>query len=137
MASHVCVSCNKTYTTKAGLTKHKCPNMNTIVEQPTITENRTAISLFSGCGGDTLGLERAGFKVIAFSELKKTFAETHLLNFPNSKTILDSKGKTSDITKIEDTQFQAYTGKADLIFAGFPCQGCTEGSRFSASLPSH
>jgi DNA (cytosine-5)-methyltransferase 1 len=123
MASHVCSDCNKSYSTKAGLTKHKCPNKNTLVEQPTNTENRTAISLFSGCGGDTLGLERAGFKVVAFSELKKTFAETHLLNFPDSKTILDSKGKTSDITKIEDTQFQLYTDKVDLIFAGFPCQG--------------
>jgi site-specific DNA-cytosine methylase len=27
-----------------------------------------AVSLFSGCGGDTLGLERSGFKVVAFSE---------------------------------------------------------------------
>jgi hypothetical protein len=32
---------------------------------------KKAISLFSGCGGDTLGLERAGYKVVAFSEFNK------------------------------------------------------------------
>ena len=31
----------------------------------------TAISLFSGAGGDTLGLEQAGIKVIAYSEVNK------------------------------------------------------------------
>lgn len=88
-----------------------------------ITESGTAISLFSGCGGDTYGLEKAGFKVIAFSELKKTFADTHLENFPGSKLISTAKGDSTDITRIEDSQFELYKGKADILFAGFPCQG--------------
>jgi len=99
---------------------------NTIVEVKSngpIKLQNTAISLFSGCGGDTLGLEKAGFNVIAFSELKKTFRETHLKNFPNSVPIMDKDDKTSDITKIEDEQFAKYNGKADILFAGFPCQG--------------
>ena len=45
---------------------------------------RTAISLFSGCGGDTLGLERAGYKVIAFSEFMPCAIASHHANFPDS-----------------------------------------------------
>ena len=30
-----------------------------------------AISLFSGMGGDTLGIENSGIKVIAYSEINK------------------------------------------------------------------
>jgi DNA (cytosine-5)-methyltransferase 1 len=128
-----CPNCSKPYKRKGVFEKHKeaCVKpANSIVEaivesQPSepIKLQNTAISLFSGCGGDTLGLEKAGFKVIAFSELKKTFRETHLKNFPDSVPIMDKENKTSDITKIEDEQFTKYNGKADILFAGFPCQG--------------
>lgn len=103
------------------LSQHK--NRKKPCKSPSSLLKGTAISLFSGCGGDTLGLERAGFKVLAFSELKKTFMDTHILNFPESKPIMDVKGKTSNITKIEDSQFLAYKGQIDILFAGFPCQG--------------
>ena len=130
--SFVCETCGKVFERKAGLTQHKgrktaCVKpANNIVEPETtasINFQNTAISLFSGCGGDTLGLERAGFKVVGFSELRKTFIETHLENFPESKPIMNVKGDSSDITKIEDGQFMKYKGLADIIFAGFPCQG--------------
>ena len=95
-----------------------------------------AISLFSGCGGDTLGLEQAGFKVVAFSELKPTIAKSHLANFPESTYILDTRGKTGDITKIEDGQFSKYKGLSiDLVFAGFPCQGFSHAGKKSATDP--
>lgn len=80
-----------------------------------------AISLFSGCGGDTLGLERAGFKVVAYNEFKKFAIETHQANFPHS-VLLSDKGKT-DITKVPDSAFLPYKGKVQIVFAGFPCQG--------------
>ena len=82
-----------------------------------------AVSLFSGCGGDTLGLERAGFEVVAFSEFNKASIATHLQNFPNSEHIVDPKSKSSDITKIPNEVFQKYKDTIDIIFAGFPCQG--------------
>lgn len=135
MSDNVCETCLQAFDKKAGLAQHKkrkipCkpPVLNTIVPPPaevnlTSTLQNTAISLFSGCGGDTLGQERAGFKVIGFSELKKVIIETHIANFPQSKPIMDKKGNTSDITKIEDSQFLEYQGKADILFAGFPCQG--------------
>jgi len=80
-----------------------------------------AVSLFSGCGGDTLGLERAGFEVVAFSEFNKASIATHVQKFPNSEHIVDPKSKSSDITKIPNEVFQKYKDTIDVIFAGFPC----------------
>ena len=80
-----------------------------------------AISLFSGCGGDTLGLERAGFKVVAFNEFKKPAIDTHMLNFPDSVLLANPKGNSSDITKVPDSVFEAHHGSIDIVFAGFPC----------------
>jgi DNA (cytosine-5)-methyltransferase 1 len=78
-----------------------------------------AISLFSGAGGDTLGMHNAGIDVVAFSELIETAVDTHLANFPDSKWITHkNKG---DITKIPDETFLEYKD-IDLVFAGFPCQ---------------
>ena len=81
-----------------------------------------AISLFSGCGGDTLGLERAGYKIVAFSEFNKAAIASHLANFPDSEHIVEPVSKSPDITKIPNTVFQKYRN-IDIIFAGFPCQG--------------
>ena len=78
-----------------------------------------AISLFSGCGGDTSGLEQAGFKVVAYSEINEAAKKTHDLNF-NNCTLLGNDG---DITKVSNEDLKQYEGKIDLIFAGFPCQG--------------
>lgn len=78
----------------------------------------TAISLFSGCGGDTLGMEMAGIQVKAFTEIDKTIQKTHLLNFPDTVLIGDG-----DMIKIPDEMFTPWLGCIDIIFAGFPCQG--------------
>ena len=40
-----------------------------------------AISLFSGMGGDTLGMKNAGIEVVAYNENIPKFIETHNLNF--------------------------------------------------------
>jgi DNA (cytosine-5)-methyltransferase 1 len=93
-----------------------------------------AISLFSGCGGDTLGLERAGFEVVAFSEFNRAAIATHLQNFPNSEHIIDPKTKSSDITKIPNEVFQKYKG-ADIIFAGFSCQGFSRAGKKKVDDP--
>lgn len=80
-----------------------------------------AISLFSGMGGDTLGIDNCNIDVIAYSEINKTFQTSHELNFPNSKLI-----GNGDILKTTDAQLDTYLnneGPIDLIFAGFPCQG--------------
>ncbi len=37
-----------------------------------------AISLFSGMGGDSLGMKQAGFDVVAFNEFDKAAVKSHL-----------------------------------------------------------
>jgi len=125
----VCEICLKPFDRKAGLAQHqkrKTPCRAAVVTvaattATTVTANeiihptpataapfrpyKTAISLFSGCGGDTLGLTQAGYDVRAFSELKPTMIKTHLANFPDSELITSVDGKKTDISKIEDCQF--------------------------------
>lgn len=82
-----------------------------------------ALSLFSGAGGDTLGMELAGVSVVGFVELDKVYSETHLENFPNSIQI------GNDITKIPDKDFLEYKDQIDILFAGFPCQGFSKAGK--------
>lgn len=89
-----------------------------------------AISLFSGMGGDTLGLKMAGVDVIAYNEFDKTAVSSHEANFPGC-VLLKTSGEPSrcDIMKIEDDVFTPYRGVVDLVFAGFPCQGFSHGGK--------
>ena len=120
----------------------------------------TAISLFSGMGGDTLGMEKAGFNVIAFNEINKEAIESHQSNFENCHLIIDDtpftetkesnqetntekkerekndkkrkKDKVKNSTNIQcipDEVFEKYNGKVDLVFAGHPCQGFSNGGK--------
>jgi DNA (cytosine-5)-methyltransferase 1 len=91
------------------------------VKRPVIAKN--AISLFSGAGGDSIGLKQAGYNVVAFSEFKKPAIATHLKEFPNSKLLVDPETGSADITKIPNDVFKSYTDMSELIFAGFSCQG--------------
>lgn len=85
------------------------------------------MSLFSGMGGDTLGMEQAGIDVIAFSEKEKIFCETHKMNFKNC--VLFGEKIKSDILKIEDDEFLNYYNIIDILFAGFPCQSFSTGGK--------
>ena len=64
-----------------------------------------SISLFSGMGGDTLGMKNAGLDVVAFNEISDIFTQTHLKNFPNSKFL---GGDNKDIKKIPDKDLEEY-----------------------------
>ena len=94
-----------------------------------------AISLFSGCGGDTLGLERAGYKVVAFSEFNKSAIASHLANFPDSEHLVEPVSKNSDITKVPNTVFAKYKDQIDIIFAGFNCQGFSRAGKRKVTDP--
>jgi DNA (cytosine-5)-methyltransferase 1 len=80
-----------------------------------------AISLFSGAGGDSLGMKRGGYIVRAFSEFKKPAIETHLQAFPMCPLLTHPETESADITKIPDEVFQVYHEQINILFAGFPC----------------
>lgn len=86
---------------------------------PATAKAPQALSLFSGAGGDTLGIERAGYTVVAFNEFNEAAVKTHLAQFPTS-VLLSHEGKT-DIKKVPDAVFAPFKGAVSLVFAGFPC----------------
>jgi DNA (cytosine-5)-methyltransferase 1 len=86
----------------------------------------TAIDLFAGCGGLSLGLELAGFKTIAFSELNRHAAATFLVNREGQSIdqFWDVKELTNDIlADLRGKWRRAGIREVDLVCGGPPCQG--------------
>ena len=81
----------------------------------------TAVDLFSGCGGLSLGLKRAGFIVKAAVEVDPLAAQTYRSN--HKETILIQ----SDIRNITGKNIRELAGltvgKLDLLAGCPPCQG--------------
>jgi DNA (cytosine-5)-methyltransferase 1 len=100
-----------------------------------MTSELCAVSLFSGCGGDSLGLERAGFHVKAFSEFQQAPIQTHLHQFPHSQLLTDPSTNKADITQIPDSVFESYKNQIHVLFAGFPCQGFSRAGAKNVSDP--
>ena len=70
------------------------------------------LDLFSGIGGFSLGLERAGMETIAFCELDKACHKVLKKHWPHTP-IYD------DIRTLNGTNLQ---NTVDIICGGFPCQ---------------
>jgi DNA (cytosine-5)-methyltransferase 1 len=102
-------------------------------KRPVVAKN--AISLFSGAGGDSLGLKKAGYNVVAFSEFKKPAIATHLKEFPNCRLLICPETSSNDITKIPDEVFEPFTSTTDIVFAGFPCQGFSNAGKKKSDDP--
>jgi DNA (cytosine-5)-methyltransferase 1 len=81
--------------------------------------NFTAVDLFSGAGGLTVGLKRAGFKVVAAVEVDAEINRTYKKNHP--EVILINK----DIRKVTGKEILklAKVKKIDLVAGCPPCQG--------------
>jgi DNA (cytosine-5)-methyltransferase 1 len=77
------------------------------------------LSLFSGCGGLDLGLQRAGFEIILAEDIDANCAASHAANFPNVPFHLGS------VTDLSESLAKKLTGgrskKVDLIAGGPPC----------------
>jgi len=80
-----------------------------------------AVDLFSGCGGLTLGLKQAGFKVIGAVEINPSAAETY------GKNHLGVKIWQKDIRKLAGAEILRALGlkkyQLDLLAGCPPCQG--------------
>ena len=83
-------------------------------------QQSTYIDLFCGCGGFSLGMERAGFKGLAAIDFNKEAIQVFKTNFPQIPHILDA-----DLTKFapEDLAAILKTRFVDIIVGGPPCQG--------------
>lgn len=81
----------------------------------------TAIDLFCGAGGLSLGLEQAGFDVVAAVDCDRINCQTHKLNFPNCPAICKD---IAELTAAELRQLAGIgEGTIDLVAGSPPCQG--------------
>ena len=83
------------------------------------TTHLTAIDLFSGCGGLTVGLKQAGFKVVAGVEIDKNAAKAFRMNHTETTLFED------DIRKLDTNKIiKLLNGSPLHLLAGCPpCQG--------------
>lgn len=81
----------------------------------------TAIDLFCGAGGLTVGLQKAGFDVLAAVELWEPAIKSYRMNHPNHRLY------EKDITKLSPKKimqdFGIKKGDLDLLAGCPPCQG--------------
>ena len=91
-----------------------------------------AIDLFAGAGGLSLGLEQAGFDVVAAVEYDPVHAAVHRFNFPQTTVLC------ADVSSLEPKTLRAaategmeahgwdldeWDGEVDVVAGGPPCQG--------------
>lgn len=78
------------------------------------------IDLFSGCGGFSLGFQKANYKVLLGIDNWDPALKTFKMNHPGSKTLnIDLHEKDSNLRIINELEGQP----VDVIIAGPPCQG--------------
>lgn len=80
----------------------------------------TAIDLFCGAGGLTVGLQKAGFKVLAGVELNPIAAETYSMNHDHAVYVEDIR-ELSPKQILSDIGLKK--GELDLLAGCPPCQG--------------
>jgi DNA (cytosine-5)-methyltransferase 1 len=85
----------------------------------------TALEIFSGAGGMTLGFEQAGLDVLAAFDLEEVNVATHQANFPGTKAFpVDLSIQTGDslrsLAKLNKVEI-------DVVFGGPPCSGFSFG----------
>src|ERR1700677_3535673 len=81
----------------------------------------TAIDLFSGSGGLTLGLKKAGFKVIAGVEIDSLSAESYRKNHCGVR-LWEEDIRGIDLAAVMD-ELGIEQGELDLLGGCPPCQG--------------
>ncbi len=92
-----------------------------------------AVDLFAGAGGLSLGLEQAGFDVVAAVEYDPVHAATHEFNFPRTKVLCADVSAPLRAEKLlaaarkgvaaHGHDDEEWDGELDLLAGGPPCQG--------------
>ena len=101
---------------------------------PAVSDDKpTAIDLFSGCGGLTLGLKRGGFKVLGAVDIDPFSIETYQANH-KEVTVWEK-----DIRDLEPGDFlsklELKPGNLDLLAGCPPCQGFSKMRTLNGALP--
>lgn len=81
---------------------------------------KTAIDLFSGCGGLTQGLKNAGFRVILGCEIRQEARDAYAMNHSDVRIYPDIR-KLYGRTVLKELSI--LPGELDLLAACPPCQG--------------
>ena len=81
----------------------------------------TAIDLFSGCGGVTVGLKRAGFAVLGAVEMESKAADTYAANHPEVRLWRSDIRSLSPHRMMKSLKIRR--GDLDLLAGCPPCQG--------------
>lgn len=87
------------------------------------------LDLFSGIGGFSLGLERAGMETVAFCEFDEHARAVLKKHWPNVPIY-------NDVRELDGKQFR---GSVDVVCGGFPCQDVSvagKGAGFSGERSS-
>jgi DNA (cytosine-5)-methyltransferase 1 len=100
-------------------------------------ERPTAIDLFAGAGGLSLGLEQAGFDVLAAVEFDPLHAATHRFNFPATQLLCADASDISaqDLRSAAELGWKrhgrpsSWGGDLDVLVGGPPCQGFSTGGK--------
>jgi len=79
------------------------------------------ISLFSGCGGSSLGYKLAGGKILLAVEWDENAVQTYKLNFPNTEIYYGDIKKLSVDEILERTKLKVE--ELDILDGSPPCQG--------------
>lgn len=74
------------------------------------------IDLFAGCGGFSVGFERAGYKITKAVEFDKNIAASYSHNHDGTLMFAEDIGKIADTDHFSNKE-------ADVIIGGPPCQG--------------
>ena len=74
------------------------------------------LDLFSGIGGFSLGLERAGMETVAFCEIEEFPRKVLAKHWPNVPIYEDVRNVTAERLRADGI------GRIDVVTGGFPCQ---------------
>ena len=89
----------------------------------------TAINLFCGAGGCSLGFEQSGYQVLLATDIDRAAGQTYLANFKGTQFLKE------DINNLDFSSMlsmcEIAPGELDILLGGPPCQGFSSaGLRF-------
>lgn len=96
----------------------------------TTTTKQNCVDLFCGCGGFTLGMERAGLRTLAGIDIDAKAIAVFRHNFPHIPHVLQE-----DLTRFRPEKLDELLGgeRVDVIVGGLPCQGFSNARRGDGS----